>query len=254
MLREIAEYPNSFTPLGPREERIETDRYTLNMASGPTWNTVQRQHMRVDEIDEVVAEVRAALRERGRPSTQWEVGSKAEPADLVDQLLKRGIKLDHDPVAIALVLTKEPPAPPAGLVARRVETFEEYAAANAVQWEAFGGTEEDIAERREHLEERWRNSVNPMHAAWLDGEIVSAGTAALTEHGVLLFGGATVPRARGRGAYRALLRARWDEAVKNGTPTLFTQGGSMSAPILERVGFERVGEITILLDEFDKAD
>jgi len=252
VLREIAEYPNSFAPLGPREERFETERYTLNMGSGMSWNTVQRQHMRTDEIDYVVEEVRGLLRERGRSSTQWEVGSRAEPADLVDQLLERGLVLDADPFATALVLKKEPVAAPAGLVARRVETFEEYAAANAVQWEAFGGTEEDIAERREMLEQRWRESVNVMHVVWLDGEIVSAGTAALTKHGVLLFGGATLPRARGRGAYRALLRARWEEAVKNGTPTLFTQGGSMSRPILERVGFERVGEITILLDEFDK--
>jgi hypothetical protein len=31
VLREIAEYPNSFGPLGPTDERIETDRYTLCM-------------------------------------------------------------------------------------------------------------------------------------------------------------------------------------------------------------------------------
>ena len=45
MLREIAEYPNSFAPLGPRDERIATERYTLCMARGKTWNTVQRQRM-----------------------------------------------------------------------------------------------------------------------------------------------------------------------------------------------------------------
>ena len=56
-----------------------------------------------------------------------------------------------------------------------------------------------------------------------------------------------LPRARGRGAYRALLRARWDDAVALGTPALITQGGSMSRPILERLGFERVGEVHMLL-------
>ncbi len=254
MLREIAEYPNSFAALGPSDERIDTDRYTLWMGSGKSWNTVQRQHMSAEEIDEVLSEVRGLLRERGRDSTQWEVGSKAEPADLVDRLLERGLTRDKDPVAIALVLSHEPPAPPAGLVARRVETFDEYAAANAVQWEAFGSTEEQIEEARAELATRWRESINMMHAVWLDGEIVSAGTTAPTEHGLLLFGGATAPRARGRGAYRALLRARWDEAVKAGTPALFTQGGSMSRPILERVGFERVGEVQLLLDEFGKRE
>lgn len=252
MLREIAEYPNSFGPLGPRSERIETDRYTLCMGSGKTWNTVQRQRLRPDEIDETLDEVRALLRERGRDKTQWEVGSSAEPPDLVDRLLERGLIRDKDPYAVALVLTREPPPPPPEIVARRVETLEEYAAANAVQWEAFDMPENEVAEVREMLEVWWRERVNVTHAAWLDGEIVAAGTAAPTEHGLLLYGGATLPRARGRGAYRAVLHARWEEAVRNGTPVLITQGGSMSRPILERLGFERVGEVHMLLDEFGK--
>jgi len=90
-----------------------------------------------------------------------------------------------------------------------------------------------------------------MHAVWMDGELVSAGTAAPVSEGLLLYGGATAPHARGRGAYRALLRARWDEATARGTPALITQGGAMSRPILERAGFAPVGHIHILLDEFD---
>ena len=35
-----------------------------------------------------------------------------------------------------------------------------------------------------------------------------------------------------------------------GTPALITQGGSMPRPILERLGFERVGEVHMLLDDF----
>ena len=250
MLREVAEYPNSFGPLGPRDERIDTGRYTLCMASGKRWNTVQRQRFTLGEVDDVIAEVRATLRERGRPETQWEVGSSAPPG-LVDALLERGLVHDKDPYAVAVVLTREPPAIAPRFVARRVETFEEYAAANAVQWEAFVTSAEDIAENREQLPQRYRETVNFMHAVWLDGELVCAGTASPTEHGLLLYGGATLARARGRGAYKALIRARWDDAVALGTPALITQGGSMSRPILERVGFERVGEVHMLMDRFD---
>jgi hypothetical protein len=249
MLREIAEYPNSFGPLGPHDERIETARYTLCMGIGKTWNTVQRQRFPAEEVDEVLSEVRATLRARDRGSTQWEVGSEAE--GLVEALLERGLVREEDPLAVALVLMAEPPLPGPGLAARRVETFEEYAAANAVQWEAFGATENEIAERRGLLEQGWRDTPNVMHAVWLDGELVCAGTSAPTEHGLLLYGGATATAARGRGAYRALLRARWDEAVARGTPALITQGGAMSRPILERLGFERVGHVHMLLDEFD---
>jgi hypothetical protein len=251
-LREIAEYPNSFGPLGPSDERIETGRYTLCMSPGKTWNTVQRQRFRADEVDEVLEEVRALLRARGRPSTQWEVGSAAEPADLVDLLLARGLVRDREPYAVALVLTEAPPPAGPDVVARRVETLDEFAAAKEVQWEAFEMPPERVEEARARLERDWQETPNVMHAAWLDGEIVGAGTSAPTEHGLLLYGGATLPRARGRGAYRALLRARWDEAVALGTPALLTQGGSMSRPILERLGFRPVGHVHMLLDEFDR--
>ena len=250
MLREVAEYPNSFGPLGPRDERIDTGRYTLCMASGKRWNTVQRQRFPLEAVDDVIGEVRATLRERGRPETQWEIGSSAPPG-LVDALLARGLVHDKDPYAVALVLSREPPPLAEGFVARPVETFEEYAAANAVQWEAFAMSAEDVAENREQLPQRYRETVNVMHAVWLDGDLVCAGTASPTEHGLLLYGGATLARARGRGAYKALIRARWDDAVARGTPALITQGGSMSRPILERVGFERVGEVHMLMDRFD---
>ena len=249
MLREVAEYPNSFSPLAAGAERIETGRYTLCIGTGRKWNTVQRQRFPLEEVDAVIAEVRATLRERGRTQTQWEVGSSA-PAGLVEALLERGIAQDKEPYAVALVLTEEPPPAAKGLTARRVESFEEYLAANAVQWEAFEASEEDIAEAREMLPRLYEITPNVMHAAWLDGEVVCAGTSAPTEHGFLLYGGATVPRARGRGAYRALNRARWDDAVARGTPALITQGGSMSRPILEKLGFERVGEVHMLIDRF----
>jgi GNAT superfamily N-acetyltransferase len=253
VLREVAEYPNSFGPLGPGDERIDTGRYTLCLGAGTSWNTVQRQRFPLEEVDDVLAEVRAALRERGRTRTQWEVGSSA-PAGLVDALLERGVVPDKDPYAVALVLTREPPAIAPEFVARQIETFEEFEAANAVQWESFGATEAEIAEARELLPDRFREPVNLRHAVWLDGELVCTGISSPTEHGLLLYGGATLPRARGRGAYRALVRARWDDAAALGTPALITQGGSMSRPILERLGFTRVGEVHMLLDVLDEHD
>jgi hypothetical protein len=250
LLRDIAEYPNSYGPLGPKDERIETHRYTLCMGTGRRWNTVQRQHFTAAEVDDVLQEVRSLLRDRGRDSTQWEVGSAAEPRELVDLLLQRGLHEDKEPFAVAVVLTTEPPAASPDIAVRRVETLEEYVAAKRVQNEAFGASPEEAAEHLDVLAERWRDSATILHAAWLEGKIVSAGTCALTPHGILLYGGATLPRARGCGAYRAVIRARWDEAVARGTPALFTQAGAMSRATLERLGFERVGHVHILLDEF----
>jgi hypothetical protein len=63
-----------------------------------------------------------------------------------------------------------------------------------------------------------------------------------------MIGGGVLPAARGRGIYRALVRARWDDAVAAGTPALCTQAGAMSRPILEGLGFQPVAEHEILLD------
>jgi hypothetical protein len=255
VLTEIAEYPNSFGPLGPRDERIATDRFTLCMGPGssPSWNVVQRCRFDTDELDDVVREVHELLRSRGRDACTWEIGSSARPRDLVDRLLERGLVPDRDPYAVALVLDHEPPPAPPELAARPVETFEEYVAACAVQWEAFEMTPAQIEEQRADLRRRWEESPNVVYATWLDGELVAAGTDAPTEHGMLLYGGATLSRARGRGAYRALIGARWRGAVERGTPVLITQGGSMSRPILERLGFRPVGAVHMLVDDFGRA-
>jgi hypothetical protein len=251
VLREVAEYPNSFVDLRPGTERIDTGRFTLCMDRSPMANTVQRQRFEADEVDDVMAEVRSLLRERGRGRTQWEVGSAARPPGLVTLLLERGLVRDDDPVAIALVLRSAPPPPGDGLKGRRVETFEEYAAAKEVQCVAFNVPPDRLADERAAWPSEWDSAPPLMHAVWLDGELVCAGTCGPTPHGLALFGGATLPRARGRGAYRALVQTRWMEAEQREVAALVTQGGAMSAPILERIGFEPVGRVEMLLDEFD---
>jgi GNAT superfamily N-acetyltransferase len=243
-VREAAEYPNSFIPLGPGDERVDTGEYTLCLSLGAT---VQRQRFGVDRVDVVLTEVRSLLRSRGRTGTQWEVGSQA--AHLVGPLLRRGLVRDADPVAIAMALEHEPPRAPAGFEVRPARTLQEYLQAAVVQAEAFGASPEEAAAHRDGLERRWADSPFLMHAVWLDGEIVGAGACSLTPVGLALFGGAVLPRARGRGAYRALIAERWRHAVEVDRPALVTQAGSMSRPILERLGFRAVGRVEMLRDE-----
>ena len=90
-----------------------------------------------------------------------------------------------------------------------------------------------------------------MAPAW----VVSAGVPAATAmavpstRGVYLIAAATAAWARGRGLYRALIRARWDYAVARGTPALVTQADpATSYPILARLGFEDVCTIRRLED------
>ena len=65
---EIAENANTYTPLGPNDERIVTDRYVLWMGLGdsPVRNVAQRFRFEPGELDEVRAEIHGHLHERGR--------------------------------------------------------------------------------------------------------------------------------------------------------------------------------------------
>ena len=57
-----------------------------------------------------------------------------------------------------------------------------------------------------------------------------------------------LPCARGQGAYRAILAARWAEVERLGKEGLVIHAGMMSRPILERCGFEVVGQLELFLD------
>jgi GNAT superfamily N-acetyltransferase len=246
---ELAENANTYTPLGPQDERLVNDRYVLWMGRGdaPGWNVAQRFRLDAGEVESVRGEIHDALRARGRTACTWEVGSSATPPDLVDRLLALGLVPDApDDLAIGMVLDRPPAQATVGVEVRRAETPEDHLEAARIAAVAFGMPE---PAGREEGEPDPRNVV---YLAYVDDRPVARATGSFSEHGVTLFGGATLPEARGLGAYRALVAARWEDAVERGTPVLVTQAGKMSRPILERLGFRSVCEIRILLDEFDR--
>jgi GNAT superfamily N-acetyltransferase len=246
VIEELAENANSYTPLGPEDQRVFTDRFVLWMGRGsqPGWNVAQRFRIEADEVEELREEIHELLRARGRTACSWEVGMHATPTDLVERLLALGlVDDDPDPLAIGMVLRRPPKQAPTGVEVRRAETREELLAAERIAKIAFGEqvTDDDPPPP---------DPLKPLYLAYVDGEPVGRASASFSEHGVTLFGGATLPEARGRGAYRALVAARWDDAVARGVPALVTQAGRMSRPILEQLGFEAVCEIRILIDRF----
>jgi GNAT superfamily N-acetyltransferase len=240
---ELAENPNTYTPLGPGDDRLVTDRYVLWLGRGdhPAWNVAQRFRFAAGDLDDVRAEIHDALRARGRTACTWEVGSSATPADLVARLHDRGVVDDDEPLAVGMALTGPLPEQQGEVVVRRSESEEDELIAAEIAAVCFG-----LDEPAPRAFDPERRTVT--YLAYLDGRPVGRATGAFSEHGVTLFGGATLPEARGRGAYRALVRARLDDAVARGTPLAVTQGGRRSRPILARLGFRQVCEIRILVD------
>jgi GNAT superfamily N-acetyltransferase len=81
-----------------------------------------------------------------------------------------------------------------------------------------------------------------MLLATVDGEPAgSSGLALFPPAGAIINGGAVLERFRGRGVYRAMVLERLRIAREAGAAGLSVWGGPMSAPILERLGFEKVG-------------
>jgi GNAT superfamily N-acetyltransferase len=254
VIRELAENPNVHQPMVAGRELV-TDpagRYAVYLAAGTGMHdaTVQRVRLRAEEVEGAVEEIRALLRQRDRAGAEWELGESCTPSDLVERLGRLGILSDeHEPVAIGMVLRgplAEPP--PVGVSARRVESLDELVLARRIQHAAFGMPEDEPEPDRAAADYAAEGLDGSTFLAFVDGEPAAAAYAAYTPAGLLLFGGATLPAARGRGAYRALVAARAAEASARGTPVLVTHAGQMSQPILERLGFERLARIDRLLD------
>jgi GNAT superfamily N-acetyltransferase len=207
---------------------------------------------RLTDVDAALATARAWFGERGRDTYTWVVSDASEPGDLPDQLLARGLRPDDpDPVYAGMVLQHEPDGV-AGIEVRKVETYEESLAGLMVGWKSFGFTDAQIEETKQGHRERyklWKDfDGGDSFIALVDGEIVGSAGAAYLAPGVYLAGGNVAEHMRGRGVYRALVRARWDAAVERGTPALVVQAGKMSKPILERLGFETVCSMRAFVD------
>lgn len=256
MIRELAENPNVHQPHSGGRTLVHdpAGRYIVYLGSGtgPHSATVQRVRLAPGEVACAVEEIRALLREHGRGGSEWELGDSSTPADLVERLAELGILPDEDePIAIGMVLTAgDEIAQPAGTTARRVQSVDELVTARRIQDEAFGGNADEVGLEAAEADFATEGEIGSTFLAFVDGEPVAAGYASYTPLGLLLFGGATLPSARGRGAYKALVAARAREAADRGTPVLVTHAGQMSRPILERLGFKPVSRIERLLDVF----
>ncbi|WP_437316344.1 hypothetical protein [Sorangium sp. So ce385] len=251
----LAEAPNAHEPIGEGERLIEADRYALFLGRGddPAFNVVQRLRLAPDAVLEAVEEVRALAAQHGRRALTWEVATSATPSGLADRLRSFGMSPAEPPRAVVMALLEPPPRAPAGIAVSRVETVGDFRTFVSITHEVFGRLDLLGAELARIDRDGARDLADTRfvrYLAWIDGEAVAAATATFTDAGAVLHSGSTKAAARGRGAYRALLAARWEDAVRRGAPRVVTRAGPMSRPILRRVGFQELAEIDFLVDRF----
>lgn len=251
-LREFAEVPARFVeaPSGTAVEKFAVERVCI--VQGATWAVISGVNTTAEDLDDLVADVRRRVPLDKEPS--WDIGPSTCPVDAHQQLERRGLRTPRDghSTVLALALVDEPDAPE-DVEVHRIESFEQFKSARELSWEAFDLPEDRRAKNRARLaqdfEEQSRVRVPMEFFATLDGKPAGIAAAIPSDRGVFLIGGATAAWARGRGLYRALVRARWEYAVDLGTPALVTHAvPETSYPILRRLGFLEVCQIRRLED------
>ena len=203
--------------------------------------------------EEVISEAEAQARLWGREHLYWNgLHDATRPPDLVATLLRRGAVEVERLSVLTLDLRAGPPdfAVPSDVRVEVVQEAHQLDASIVLSNEIFGNSQPPASAVQLRTHRRLlADGRSRTYIAYLDGEPVA--TAGMSFPGgpalAKLWGGATLPTARGRRAYRAVLDARLRDAADHGTQLAHVSGRlATSAPILRRAGFVVRGEELIL--------
>ena len=244
-LAELAEDTLAHVLPQPGVDRV--DRGDLVLCA--TGNSASVVRIRLGDVEAALAWVRAEAARRALRGLDWWVGWSATPNGLGRRLLELGLVPDPEEAQLTGMTCDRPPPGAPDVDIRRIDTLEQLLDALTVDWDVWQHDDAERA-RRTETERRRFDATGPAHhfAAYVDGRPVGFGRAVDMTHGVALLGGAVLAEFRGRGVYRALVRARWEHAVARGTPLLVVQAGRMSAPVLDGLGFRRHGDLELFAD------
>jgi hypothetical protein len=218
---------------------------------GSVWAAVSGIRVEEAALEGLVSDVRELV-PAGKTVIWW---LDPDAHHLHDPLLALGLGEPQDsaPLLHALACTTPPAPGPEDVEVVRVETFEQYLATVELTWDGFAMPTEKRERQRPHLRSEFeaaeRAGVPATFLALLDSRPAGTGRSVYADEGSFLIAGAVAPWARKRGVYRALVRARWDDAVARGAPALVTEAiPDTSYPILRGLGFEEVCLIRRLED------
>lgn len=246
-LREFAEVPERFVeiPVGISVERSDDERRCI--LRGRSWASVAGIDVDLHDLDDLVAEVRDLV--PTECDTLWHLGPSSRPKELLEELTLRGFAPPaRRPSEVRVLALSTEPDALSDVDVRPLETFEEFVAARHVAWEAFDVPEERRAVERKELQPTFDEMQQTGLPVWfivcVEGRVAGSAVAVPSTRGVVLGGGSVALWARGRGLYRAMVRARWEYAISLKAPALVTHANpTTSYPILLGLGFEEIGTV-----------
>ncbi|HEY5070647.1 MAG TPA: GNAT family N-acetyltransferase [Caulobacteraceae bacterium] len=175
---------------------------------------------------------------------EWKVHGHDRPGNLEEVLARAGFEPDEPETLLAFDLVAPAPATPraSGPEVRRVTDRAGLADLLEVNAAAFGQAQ---AWQGAAFAPRLGDPTLGLYIAYAEGRPGASGRLEMPHDRVFagLYGGGTAPGFRGRGAYRALVGARAEEARRQGYRYLIVDAAETSRPILERLGFEPLAEV-----------
>jgi len=252
-VRRLALDPFGELPTSRQVELIELGGAVLSINPWPSAQVVRPVDVSLPDVAATVEAARSVAHERGKQVLAWWITSEHD--DLAAALEAAGLVNADTPgfeaVENGMALTSAPTGQPAEQVRiGEVSEWEEFAAVSEVNRLVFGFPEVPEQELRERYTEYLVEAdLGTTLFASIDDRIVAGAYAAFGTAGINLFGASVAREARGQGVYRSLVLARWDLAVRRGTPALTVQAGRMARPICERMGFTLVGTLRVFVDD-----
>jgi hypothetical protein len=250
----IAAAANAWVWVPDDARRVDRDYLLVDFPPGyddecPTqvqWTRSSRSATEL--VDEAIAQTRAWDRQR----LGWWIRLDDRPPDIEGELTRRGGVL-HETVSVLATSLDAPPLVDTGLRWEVVRDERTLRDARTVYREVWGGPElsaeewsHRLAEVAQPVGERPAFEV----VAYVDGSPASAGGCTRSDDVARLWGAATRPAYRGRGAYRTTVAARLGIAVEHGATLGLVKGRiSTSGPILKRLGFASYGEERLVVVE-----
>ncbi len=240
---------------GHGAEREDLGWVVLTNIPGPNPLLGAVARIRADGVEaaRVIEEAKRWFTERGRSNCSFWLGPSTVCQGLQVALAEAGA--ESLPPTAAMVLRGEPPVVP-GSDVREVTSIEDYAEFMDIAFEledqASPVRDAVLAQVAPRYESYCANENSTALLCSVDGVPVAAGVVQITSQpGIAgLFASAARRAARGKGCYRALVRARYELALAMGCPDVVTQASPFSRPILERLGFEKVADVSVYVLEW----
>ncbi|WP_232304662.1 GNAT family N-acetyltransferase [Microbacterium sp. XT11] len=223
------------------EGDIHLARYPARFGGGVRGSRVRSCH----DARTVVERAVERTREWGESTlTIWTSGSDAPGLD--DELRRRGAEHIDTVAVFALPLDAAAISVPSGIESEIVRTMEQVRDVDAINvdvWQQQPLDAEGLQAELDDVRAALADGSGLRVLARIDGEAVSTAGCTIVGGFTRLWGAATLPHARGRGAYRAVLAERLRASGQRGAATALVKGRhATSAPILARCGFTHFGD------------